>query len=170
MDHNQTPGTIPGTQKAEKPGFDWQAFENTEYERRVETVELSNFGDSKDVMPWEICNLNAKDLEAIDVAGQIKPEEIERQMAIFLGAMTTDEKSKTKVVELLFGDAEGQKKTPASLIQKYEIFERGSHGKSKSENRYQTVKFFENFPAEGRIICSKIQQLTALGGMAKKKP
>jgi len=141
-------------------------FKRQKFQDRTDVVSLKKFGDTADTLDWHIRGLNAVDLERVDTAEQ-ENSSVNKLMEIALKAAGNDEKSKSELMDKMFGLSDD---VPGSLVRKYVIFELGSIAPNKPANRQDVIKFASAYPIEFRNIVNNISSLTGLGAMAKKKP
>ena len=145
--------------------FDWKAFLSREYEPRTADVELSDFGGEK----GNTVVFQVRGLDAIEVAKINESVERNRDVSELIDKLSSDISSKEKAAAIAELLGLSDEKTPDRLVREYGAFEMGVTS-PKPETRADVIKFARVYPAEFRVICTRIFGLTGLGQVAKKKP
>lgn len=136
--------------------FDWKTFEKTDYESRTFKID------------FELGSFTVKNLDAVEMASVQDAVQKNRDMVGLLERISDSMSGKEKLdaVSEIMGIVKDQ--TPDQLVSRYTIFELGVVD-PKPETRAIVIKFARVYPVEFGQICTKILELTGMGGVAKKK-
>lgn len=158
----------------EKPveEFSWASEKATEYIEREDFVILTDFVEKGRNVKFKVRGLTGPQRAEVEEAGRYTDAQVQTMFETMLRALGKDETAITPAFNILFGTESAEdNELPPGYIKVMKIFYFGSVGIDSGESGWnETIKFFTRHYFDALEIVAKIQELSALGYEAKKKP